>query len=259
MRTLAVDGAELAYELEGQGDEVVAFVHGWCSKLQHWDAQAQHLRRGQRVLRWDRRGMGRSRADLPADAPARHAQDLAAILGAEGIDRATVVGHAGGGPTALAFAAEYADRTDGLVLVDTRLHAAPAPGAADRFAEGVARSCEQLLGPDGDAFFGKLYRSFFGPRAPEDVVADAVENALATPRAIAVAEMGHMLGDTMAVARRARCPVLWVSAQPDDSAIVRQAFTDVMIGHVVGSGHFVQLEVPEQLNAMIGVFLAARA
>jgi pimeloyl-ACP methyl ester carboxylesterase len=89
-------------------------------------------------------------------------------------------------------------------------------------------------------------------------VAAAVDNALPTPRETAVAEMRHMPGDTVAVARRVACPVLWVSAQPDDTARARSAFADVTVGHVVGSGHIVHVEVPEQLNAIIETFLAPR-
>jgi pimeloyl-ACP methyl ester carboxylesterase len=254
---LEVDGAQLDYQVEGHGDTALAFVHGWCSKQQHWDAQAGHFRDAARVVRWDRRGMGRSPAQGPARSPARHAEDLAAILDAEQIERVVVIGHAGGGPSALAFADHFAPRTEALVLVDTRLHGAPATGAADPFGTSIDRSCERLAEPDGDAFFEKLYRSFFGPRAPASVVADAVDNALSTPRVVAVAEMRHMQGDTLSVARRVECPVLWVSAFPEDTAAVRDAFGTVTIGHVVGSGHFVQLEVPEQLNAMMDAFLAA--
>ena len=258
MGMLEVDGAQLVYEVEGQGDRALAFVHGWCSMLGHWDAQAAHFRSHRRVVRWDRRGMGRSRTTAPADSPLRHAQDLAALLDASGLATATIVGHAGGGPTALAFADAFPERTDALIMVDTRLHAPAAPGEEDRWGAGVERSGQRLQGEDGEKVFAAMYRSFFGPRAPQATVEAAVANALATPRPLAAAELRHMVGDTVAVARRVRCPVLWVSAQPDDTAAVRGTFDDVTIGHVVGSGHFVQVEVPEQLNAMIDAFLAAR-
>lgn len=258
MGVLEVDGARLVHEVEGEGERALAFVHGWCSMLGHWDAQVERFRSTHRVVRWDRRGMGRSTADRPADSPVRHADDLAAILDTKGIERVTVIGHAGGGPSALTFADRFADRTDSLVLVDTGLYAKPEMGEEDRLAAGYERSCQRLLGADGQAYFGALYRSFFGPRAGPETVTAAVDNALATPRELAVAEMRHMLCDTMAVARRIRCPVLWVSARPDDTAMAQNAFADVTVGHVVGSGHFVQVEVPEQLNAMIETFLAAR-
>jgi pimeloyl-ACP methyl ester carboxylesterase len=68
--------------------------------------------------------------------------------------------------------------------------------------------------------------------------------------------MRHIATDTASLAAQVRCPVLWVSAQADDTAAVRGWFERVTVGHVVGSGHFVQLEVPEQLNLMIEAFLA---
>ncbi|MDH4147953.1 MAG: alpha/beta hydrolase, partial [Acidimicrobiia bacterium] len=125
---LTVDGADLFHRIEGEGSPAVAFVHGWCSHLGHWDAQARHLAPRHRVLRWDRRGMGASAGAPPADGPLRHAADLAAVLDAGDVDEAVVVGHAGGGPTAVAFAATRPERTRALVMVDTRLHR-PAPPA----------------------------------------------------------------------------------------------------------------------------------
>lgn len=259
MATIDLDGARLVYDLEGagQGAPTLAFAHGWCSKADHWSAQAAAFAPTHRILRWDRRGMGRSTTAAPAGSPARHADDLAALCDTEGIERVTVIGHAGGGPTALTFAARHPGRTAGLVMVDTRIHAAPPPGEPDPWAASLARSCERLE-TEGAPFFERLYRSFFGPRAPEPVVADAVANAMATPLAVATAEMGHMSGDTAALARQVACPVLWVSAQPDDTAAVRGFFsgTDLSVGHVVGSGHFVQVEVPDQLNPMLAAFLA---
>ncbi|MEZ5412620.1 MAG: alpha/beta hydrolase [Acidimicrobiales bacterium] len=179
---------------------------------------------------------------------------MAAILDAEGIDRVTVAGHAGGGPTALTFAVRHPHRTEGLILVDTRLHT-PAGGGPDPWRDSRERSCWRLES-EGAPFFERLYRSFFGRRAPGPVVDDAVANALATPVPVATAEMRQMAGNTGALARQVGCPVLWVSAQPDDTATVRELFDDVTVGHVVGSGHFVQVEVPDQLNPMIAAFLA---
>jgi pimeloyl-ACP methyl ester carboxylesterase len=253
--TLDVDGATLAYDVDGSGRRAIAFVHGWCSKAAHWDRQVQHFAGTYRVVRWDRRGMGRSSAAPAAMSPDRHADDLAALLDHLGIGAVTVVGHAGGGPSTIAFAANHPDRVTGMVLVDTAVNDPAKPGSED-FAASIDQSAARLT---DDAYFSRLYASFFGPRAPKEVVDDAVANALATNRATAAEEMRHILVDTAAMARRVRCPVLWVSARPDDTAGARAAFADVMVGHVVGSGHFVALEVPEQLNPMVEVLLARTA
>ncbi|MBK5198896.1 MAG: alpha/beta hydrolase, partial [Methyloceanibacter sp.] len=44
-----------------------------------------------------------------------------------------------------------------------------------------------------------------------------------------------------------------------DIARLRELVPQLRFGHVVGSGHFCQLEVPEQVNAMIDRFLAIAA
>ena len=262
MATIRVDGAELSFHCAGAGPTTLAFVHGWCSKAAHWDAQVGPFAARRQVLRWDRRGMGRSTAGAAsAAAPAtaqRHADDLAALLDHLGVDEAVVVGHAGGGPSALTFAVNYPDRTQALILVDTRLHAVPTGGQPDGWAAALEGSIAQISGPGGDEHLRAMYAGFFGPRADPAVVADAVANALATPREVAAGEIRHMVADTAELARQVRCPVLWVSAQPQDSEFTQAAFADVTIGHVVGSGHFVQLEVPDQLNPMIEAFLTDR-
>jgi pimeloyl-ACP methyl ester carboxylesterase len=253
VETVDIDGAKIAYDVDGHGERAIAFVHGWCSKAAHWDRQVEHFAPNYRVVRWDRRGIGRSGAAAAAESPDRHAADLAVLLDHLGIENVTVVGHAGGGPATVAFAAKYPDRVTGMVLVDTRLYDPAGPEAA-AFAESIEQMCPRLT---DDAFFSHLYASFFGPRASKDIVDDAVTNALATDRATAAAEVSHMLVDTVAMARQVRCPVLWVSIHPEDTARARDGFPDAMVGHVVGSGHFVGVEVPEQLNAMIDVLLAA--
>ena len=46
-------------------------------------------------------------------------------------------------------------------------------------------------------------------------------------------------------------------AQPrSDMSRFHEMFPDILYGKTVGSGHFCQLEVPEQINAMIDRFLA---
>ena len=63
--------------------------------------------------------------------------------------------------------------------------------------------------------------------------------------------------DGAAVLGSATVPVLSIgSAGPANSAAdLRQACPAITIGQTVGAGHFIQLEVPDQVNAMIERFL----
>lgn len=259
MDVLEVEGAALAHRIEGHGAHALAIFHGWVSSAAHWDALATQLAATHRVLRWDRRGFGASAGGVAAGSSQRHADDLAALLDAGGIERATIAGHAGGAPGALRFAVEHADRTEALVLFDTHVHRPAAAGEpVPAFARQIDQMCEQLRGPGGDAAMDAFYRSYFGPRAAPALVEAAVAAAVRADRDRAVADLRTMVEDTWSLAARVRCPVLWISAQPGDAAEVAAAFsgTTPWIGHVVGSGHFVQVEVPEQCGAMLAAFLA---
>jgi len=53
-------------------------------------------------------------------------------------------------------------------------------------------------------------------------------------------------------------PVLWVTAQPVNVETLRSMFADLTPAVAVGSGHYLQLEVADQLNAMIQTFVKQR-
>jgi pimeloyl-ACP methyl ester carboxylesterase len=80
--------------------------------------------KGHSVVAVDLRGHGDS-GNAPPWNTATHVQDLLETLDAEGVERATWIGHSFGGLVAAALAAEAAERTQGLVLLDPGLEVPP--------------------------------------------------------------------------------------------------------------------------------------
>jgi pimeloyl-ACP methyl ester carboxylesterase len=237
------DGARLHYRTQGDGAPAMIFVHGWCSNLSHWDFQARHFSRHHRTLRIDRRGMGRSTRPGPVTVR-RHADDIALIARKEKIRNAVVVGHAGGGPTALEFARAYPELATAVVMVDAGLYP---KRAFNRAAVEPALSTE-----DG---FRKFYARFFAPNCDPAVSMRAITDAVSTPLEVALDEMRSISISTQALGRQVKQPVLWVTASAANQAHISSVLRNVEFGQVVGSGHFVQLEVPDQFNAMIDNFI----
>ncbi|MGD8454373.1 MAG: alpha/beta fold hydrolase [Phycisphaerae bacterium] len=110
---LPVAGGRLYYEVAGSGPAIV-LLHDGLLHSAAWDAQWRELTPQYRVVRYDRRGYGRS--DAPT-APYSDLEDLEALLAALDIHRATLIGCSAGGELAVHFAAAHPDRVDALVLI----------------------------------------------------------------------------------------------------------------------------------------------
>jgi len=107
-----IDGGALFYESAGSGP-VVVLLHGGNLDRRMWDEQFIPFSRHYRVIRYDARGFGRS---TPADKPFAAHDDLAALLRALHIERASLIGLSLGGRIAMDFALVHPGMVDRLVL-----------------------------------------------------------------------------------------------------------------------------------------------
>jgi len=108
--------SDLPYvEVAGDGPAVV-LLHAGVADSRQWEPQWPALAERHRVLRYDRRGYGRS--SLPAFAYTDF-DDLVAVLDAAGMSDVAVVASSGGGVRALQLAANRPDLVRGLVLLCT--------------------------------------------------------------------------------------------------------------------------------------------
>jgi pimeloyl-ACP methyl ester carboxylesterase len=111
---LKTEGNKIFYRVSGQGRPVL-LIHGFGEDGNIWQAQAEFLKTGFRLIIPDLPGSGRS--DLAGDAGMEEmAETIHAIIHQENIDRCTVIGHSMGGYLALALAEKYPNHLDALGL-----------------------------------------------------------------------------------------------------------------------------------------------
>ena len=112
-----INDKELAVEIEGPEDApAVVLVHGLGGTSNFYQVQAQALAERHRVIRIDSAGAGRS-ANSENISISSHAEDIAGVLDALGIESAAVVGHSMGTLVVREFAAKYPERVTKLVLL----------------------------------------------------------------------------------------------------------------------------------------------
>ena len=132
---IAVPGATLHVEVEGQGSPVV-LIHGFALDARMWSGVVPRIAKSRLVIAYDVRGFGRS--TVPTDEPYTHRADLVALLDAKGVERVDVVGHSVGAHQALEFALQFPTRVRSLALV------APSALGGIPFPEDVSRAFTEI-------------------------------------------------------------------------------------------------------------------
>ena len=110
---ISVDGGKLFYEIAGEGDWIV-LLHDGIVHREVWDNQFPSFAKKYRVVRYDRRGYGKS--TFPK-APFSHIEDLNQLFVLLKIDKAIIFGISGGGELAIDFTLKYPEKISTLVLV----------------------------------------------------------------------------------------------------------------------------------------------
>jgi pimeloyl-ACP methyl ester carboxylesterase len=243
----------LYYERAGSGDPELLFVPGWCCDHTAFRPQFEHFAATHAVTALDLRGVGKSSAPEDGYAIPDFAADLAQFCGALGIERPVVVGHSSGALIGIELAAEHPGVPRALVLVDPG-PIAPLPESVEEFEEFAA----QLGGPDGETARREYTENM---RARDENLARWIVDLMgAVPISIAAAAVrGIRDWDGRTSFARCTVPALLLRAElrpTTDALRLREIKPDLEVGFTVGAGHFHQLEVPEQVNAMIERFLA---
>jgi len=258
MPHLTRDGVRLYYEEQGAGDPPMVFIHGWCCDRTYLGPQAAHFSAAHRCVSIDLRGHGDSDKPEQEYSIAGFADDAAWLFGELGIARPVVVGHSMGGATALALAAAHPGLPAAIVMLDAPvllpeelvgallpqlLAAFRSPGYREAARQFIAA---QLFRPGDDA-------------ARKERILDDMSAAPQHVLAPAFAAIGDF--DGAAALQACKVPALFIGADPllADLRRMRELCPTLLTGQTAGSGHFHQLEVPEQVNAMIERFLAINA
>jgi len=108
-----VDGGKLFYELAGSGKNIVLLHDGMVNR-EIWDEQFPLLAKTFRVVRYDRRGYGKS---SDPQVKYSHIADLNQLFTKLEIDKAIIIGMSSGGRLAIDFTLTYPEKVTGLVLV----------------------------------------------------------------------------------------------------------------------------------------------
>lgn len=252
----------LRYELAGTGGRTVVLLHEAVMSLESWDLVMPDLTKEHRVLRYDLRGFGLSEKIRGAVTIQDEVEDLRGLVDALNIQgKVTLIGGALGGAVALAFAATYPQRVQGIVALSPAT-GVPAPGRAGAMAAAARADRDSMR-----AIFTEQMQSAY----PESIrksekhtawfrsmqLATDANSLAATLRMIAITEFDGFYA-------KINCPTLIVASGLNTArpvASVKQT-ADAIKGarfEVLHTGYFMAAQSPELLTPLLLKFLQQTA
>jgi pimeloyl-ACP methyl ester carboxylesterase len=258
MSKLIRDGVVLNYEEAGTGEIPLVFLHPWGGDRTFFAPQVEYFRNTYRVITVDLRGHGLSDKPAQAYTLAGFADDVAWVCAPLGAAHPILVGNSLGGIIAVVLGSHPQLKPRAVAVLDSPL--VPPPGLIDQFRplvaalrspmhrEALRHFAEQFSGfNDRPELHDRMVEHFLG-NSPE-VLASALEDCCNL--------------DSAPAAAACKVPLLFVSSGPwfTDVARLRELCPQLLTAQTVGSGHYHQLEVPEQINAILARFfqIALRA
>lgn len=244
--TAELDGTKIEYSAAGKGQTAIVLIHGWTCDRTLWDAQVEALKARYRVVAVDLPGHGRSGA-APDYTMRRFARAVEAVMRAEKIERAVLAGHSMGGAVMLEFARLFPGNAAAIIAVDAMM-----PSSAD--AAVLPEVAARFQGPDAMANREKMVRGMFTPATTPEMRAKiervmlgtAAETAAGAMKGIAAPEVWR--DDVIDV------PLLQITAATNNYVTeegLKRRFPRTKLVQVPGTGHFLHMEKPAEVNAIM--------
>jgi pimeloyl-ACP methyl ester carboxylesterase len=259
-----VEGARLYYEAAGQGDPVV-LIHGGFLDRRMWDGQFETFARSHRVIRYDVRAHGLSRADSVSFSDDEDLRDLMAALD---IPRATLVGLSMGGQISIDFALTYPQMTRALVLVGPGLSGFPFDSqSVQEYIDALTAAFQSGGLPDAIEVFARYWCD--GPQREPSEVDPAVRG-----KVLSMLEGSELRWRYWQMSRpldppaferlgELDVPTLAIVGSIDMPDVLRivdliaEQLPDASKAVIPDVAHMVNMEKPEEFNELVLKFLGA--
>jgi len=243
------------YIIEGEGEPVIVFLHGWTGNYTRWEPTRKLLAKNHRTVIYDLRGHGYSekRKDLDFSFEA-FVEDHLGMMEALKVERSVLAGHSMGGMIAQHFALAHPEKVSKLILVGTT--ACPAPDAKNLRRLKIAAWLFKH-------FFRKtLWLKDIKKRKHPDLFPDSKNREMQPSReASSKCIVSIMNMDIRQEMKEFKIPTLVVASTDDDTLAypLSKELSELVPGArfetVSGCGHHIPIDMPDFLARKIEEFI----
>ncbi|MHB8094152.1 MAG: alpha/beta fold hydrolase [Candidatus Aminicenantales bacterium] len=243
------DGVVISYRVEGTGSPALVFVHGWSCDNTYWDTQVAAFSKTYKTVAVDLAGHGKSGLNRKAWTIPAFGEDVAAVIRAEKLDRAILIGHSMGGGVTVEAARLCPGKIIGIVGADT-LHDLGGPPYPEAQMDG-------FLAPFKSDFIGAaddFVRQMLPKSADPALVERIAKDMSSAPAEVGIAALRATLGYTPAESLKSvRVPIMAINSDmyPVNVEGNRKVAASFDVKVMKGVGHFVMLEDAPLFNRLL--------
>ncbi|MBN2125987.1 MAG: alpha/beta hydrolase [Deltaproteobacteria bacterium] len=246
---LSRDGTPISFEIHGDGEPTLVFVHGWSCDGRYWRSQVPHFSKTHRVVTLDLAGHGHSGASRSRYTMRAFGEDVQAVVVATGAYGGILVGHSMGGTVIAEAARLMPGRVMGLIGIDT-LQDIEYPMTREEFEKMVA-PLEKDFRTGSRQFAEEMISPHTDPQLREWILSDMS----AAPPRVALSAMKEMMslyikGEAARVFDEIRVPVLAVNGDlwPINYEANRRHMVSFDAIVLKDADHFLMMNRPEEFN-----------
>ena len=245
---MSPDSVMIYYDVTGNGDKALVFVHGWGGNRHYWNKTRDDLAKDFKVVTVDLGGHGQSgmgRADWTMKA---FGGDVASVVKKLNLKDVILVGHSMGGAVDIEAARQLPGRVIALIGVDTY------QDLVQRMPDEQVDQFLAAFRADFPATTAKFVKMMFPPDADSVVEAEVAEDLSAAPPIVAISALGNVLRyDGVAGLKDVRLPIRCINADlyPTNVDTNRTVAESFEVRYMPGYGHFLFLENPAAFNEQL--------
>lgn len=266
MPTLAVDGAEVYYEVHGRGPPMLLIAGTACDGAFWSPHQVPDFSRDYTVIIFDQRGIGQTVMKSDDFSTDRLAADAAAIVRTLGLGPAHVVGHSMGGRVAQLVALDHPDTTKSLVLASSGAGYKAKGGIPPKICLGIIKQGYERYIREHNIDIG--FSKAFAKANPErvDQCIDVLMHALPPVETYLAQVNARQWHDTRARLGDIRVPTLVTvgddevhglsdTTHVESARLLATSIAGAKFEVLKGAGHFYFFSHAEEINGLIRQFL----
>ena len=248
------DSVEINYQVRGNGNVALVFVHGWCIDQSYWEHQ-QTFSKGYTMVTLDLAGHGKSGDDRNQWTVNRFSDDVVSVVEVLDLKKVILIGHSMGGDIVLDAALKMPERVIGLIGVDNFKDASFS--LSDAVDEQIHSFLNQIRSDYLGTAEGFTKQMLFIEESDSSIVQRVLTDVQSADPGVSVAILENLFmfaPQEKSLLPKLKVPLYLINSDAtptDEDALKKYCKTDHGVSYISGVGHYPMIEKPKEFNDLL--------